>query len=149
MNDFTVNRAAFIIATGFFGGLITELFGGWDNDITTLVIFMITDYIMGLIVAAVFKKSDKSDNGALSSKSAWKGLVRKFVTLMIVLIAHRLDVTLGTEYIRTAAVIGFCSSELVSIVENAGLMGVPLPPIINKAIDILKNKNRDDNDRKE
>ena len=146
MNEITVNRAAFIAATGFFGGLIAELFGGWDNDITTLVIFMATDYIMGLIVAAVFKKSDKSDNGALSSKSAWKGLARKFVTLLIVQIAHRLDVTLGTEYIRTAAVIGFCSSELVSIVENAGLMGVPLPPIIKKAIDVLKNKNRDDDD---
>ena len=105
---------------------------------------MVVDYIMGIIVAAVFKRSDKSDSGALSSRSAWTGLVRKFVTLLIVLIAYRLDVLLGTQYIRTAAVIGFCSSELVSIVENAGLMGVPLPPIIKKAIDVLKNKNRDD-----
>ena len=138
------NRAAFITLTGVFGGIIAELFGGWDSDITTLIIFIVVDYIMGIIVAAVFKRSDKSDSGALSSRSAWTGLVRKFVTLLIVLIAYRLDVLLGTQYIRTAAVIGFCSSELVSIVENAGLMGVPLPPIIKKAIDVLKNKNRDD-----
>jgi toxin secretion/phage lysis holin len=142
------NRAAFIAATGVFGGFIAELFGGWDSDITTLIIFMAVDYIMGIIVAAVFKRSDKSDSGALSSRSAWTGLVRKFVTLLIVLIAYRLDVLLGTQYIRTAAVIGFCSSELVSIVENAGLMGVPLPTVIIKAIDILKNKNRDDDDDK-
>ena len=144
----TINRAAFITLTGAFGGIIAELFGGWDSDITTLIIFMAADYIMGIIVAAVFKRSEKSDSGALSSRSAWTGLVRKFVTLLIVLIAYRLDVLLGTQYIRTAAVIGFCSSELVSIVENAGLMGVPLPPIITKAIDILKNKSRDDDDDK-
>lgn len=142
------NRAAFIAATGFIGGFIAELFGGWDSDITTLIIFMAVDYIMGIIVAAVFKRSDKSDSGALSSRSAWTGLVRKFVTLLIVLIAYRLDILLGTQYIRTAAVIGFCSSELVSIVENAGLMGVPLPPIITKAIDILKNKDNG-HDKKE
>lgn len=140
------HRAAFIAISGAVGGLIAELFGGWDSDITTLIIFMAIDYIMGIIVAAIFKKSDKSESGALSSRSAWTGLVKKFVTLLIVLIAHRLDVLLGVAYIRTAAVIGFCSSELVSIVENAGLMGVPLPPVIIKAIDILKNK---DNDKKE
>ena len=145
-NRMNGNRAAFIAATGFLGGIIAELFGGWDSDITTLIIFMAADYIMGIIVAAIFKKSDKSESGALSSRSAWTGLIKKFATLLIVLIAHRLDVLLGVAYIRTAAVIGFCSSELVSIVENAGLMGVPLPPVIIKAIDILKNK---DNDKKE
>ena len=61
--------------------------------------------------------------------------------MLVVLVAHRLDLLVGTDYIRTAAVIGFCCSELVSIVENAGLMGVPLPGVIIKAIDILKNKN--------
>lgn len=142
------HRATFIAISGAVGGIIAELFGGWDSDITTLIIFMAVDYIMGIIVAAVFKRSDKSDSGALSSRSAWTGLVRKFVTLLIVLIAYRLDVLLGTQYIRTAAVIGFCSSELVSIVENAGLMGVPLPPIITKAIDILKNKDNG-HDKKE
>ena len=141
MHEINTNRAAFIAATGAAGGFIAELFGGWNSDITTLVIFMIVDYITGLIVAAVFNKSQKTDSGALSSKVGFVGLCKKGVMMLVVLVAHRLDLLVGTDYIRTAAVIGFCCSELVSIVENAGLMGVPLPGVINKAIDILKNKN--------
>jgi toxin secretion/phage lysis holin len=141
MHEINTNRAAFIAATGAAGGVIAELFGGWNSDITTLVIFMIVDYITGLIVAAVFNKSQKTDSGALSSKVGFVGLCKKGVMMLVVLVAHRLDLLVGTDYIRTAAVIGFCCSELVSIVENAGLMGVPLPGVIIKAIDILKNKN--------
>ena len=141
MHEINFNKAAFIAATGAAGGVIAELFGGWNSDITTLVIFMIVDYITGLIVAAVFKRSRKTDSGALSSKVGFVGLCKKGVMMLVVLVAHRLDLLVGTDYIRTAAVIGFCCSELVSIVENAGLMGVPLPGVIIKAIDILKNKN--------
>ena len=141
MHEINVNRAAFIAATGAAGGLIAELFGGWDSDIVTLVIFMAVDYITGLIVAAVFKRSQKTDTGALSSKVGFVGLCKKGVMMLIVLIAHRLDLMIGTEYIRTATVIGFCCSELVSIIENAGLMGIPLPEVIKKAIDILKNRS--------
>ena len=144
MNEINFNKAAFITATGAVGGFIAELFGGWNSDITTLVIFMIVDYITGLIVAAVFKRSRKTDTGALSSKVGFVGLCKKGVMMLIVLIAHRLDLMIGTEYIRTATVIGFCCSELVSIIENAGLMGIPLPEVIIKAIDILKNKNGSD-----
>ena len=141
MNEINFNKAAFITATGAVGGFIAELFGGWNSDITTLVIFMIVDYITGLIVAAVFKRSRKTDTGALSSKVGFVGLCKKGVMMLIVLIAHRLDLMIGTEYIRTATVIGFCCSELVSIIENAGLMGIPLPEAVTKAIDILKSKN--------
>lgn len=144
----TINRAAFITLTGVFGGIIAELFGGWDSDITTLVIFMCIDYITGIIVAAAFKRSQKTETGALSSKVGFIGLCKKGVMMLVVLIAHRLDLLIGTDYIRTATVIGFCCSELVSIIENAGLMGVPLPPIITKAIDILKNKDNG-HDKKE
>ncbi len=138
-----LNRAVFIAVSGTVGGIIAELFGGWNSDITTLVIFMCIDYITGLTVAAVFKKSQKTDSGALSSKVGFAGLCKKGVMMLAVLVAHRLDLLIGTSYIRTATVIGFCCSELVSIIENAGLMGVPLPDVIVKAIDILKNKSND------
>lgn len=138
-----INRAAFTVVSGAVGGIIAELFGGWNSDITTLVIFMCIDYITGLIVAAVFKRSQKTDSGALSSKVGFEGLCKKGVMMLAVLAAHRLDLLIGTEYIRTATVIGFCCSELVSIIENAGLMGVPLPDVIVRAIDILKNKSND------
>lgn len=133
-------ESAFAAATGTVGGMIIQLFGGWGGDVSTLIIFMIIDYIMGVIIAAFLKKSKKTENGALSSKVGWLGLCRKCVTLLFVIIAHRLDMLIGTEYIRNAVVIGFCASELVSIVENAGIMGLPMPAAITKAIDILKGK---------
>ena len=60
--------------------------------------------------------------------------------LMIVVIAHEMDVLLGISYIRDAVVIGFCANEIISILENAGLMGLPIPGIFREAIDQLKRK---------
>jgi len=125
---------------GVVGGFVAKLFGGWTEDMITLVIFMAVDFVMGLIVAGVFHKSNKSKNGNLNSRAGWVGLCKKCVTLLFVLIAHRLDVSLGTDYIRTAAIIGFIANEMISIVENAGLMGIPLPEVIVRAIEILKEK---------
>lgn len=130
----------FSMAIGAIGGFFTTLYGGWSAGMTTLLIFMIIDYLSGLLVAGVFKQSPKSDSGALESRAGWKGLCRKGMTLLFVLIAYRLDLLIGTSYIKDAVVIGFCVNELLSIIENAGLMGLPLPPIIVKALDILKNK---------
>jgi toxin secretion/phage lysis holin len=125
---------------GLVGSLITTAFGGWDTGLATLVMFMTIDFISGLIVAGVFQKSKKTESGALESRIGWKGLARKCMTLLFVLIAYRLDLMIGTDYIRDAVIIGFCANELISIVENAGLMGVPLPNVIKKAIDILVQK---------
>lgn len=125
---------------GAIGAAFTTLFGGWTTGMTTLLLFMCIDYVSGLVVAGVFKKSDKSESGALESRAGWKGLARKCMTLLFVLVAYRLDLLLNTNYIRDAVVIGFCANELVSIVENAGLMGLPLPAIIVKAIDVLRRK---------
>jgi len=126
---------------GVIGGFVAQLFGGWTEDIVTLISFMAVDFVMGLLLAGVFHKSNKSENGNLNSRAGWKGLCKKCVTLLFVLIAHRLDVSLGTEYIRTATIIGFIANEVISIVENAGLMGLPLPKVITKAIDILKKED--------
>ena len=131
------------VIVGAVGGMFTTLFGGWSAGMTTLIIFMIIDYLSGLVVAGVFKQSPKSISGALESRAGWKGLCRKGMTLLFVLISYRLDLMIGTNYIRDAVVIGFCVNELLSIVENAGLMGLPLPPIIVKALDVLRTKARD------
>ncbi len=132
---------------GVVGGFVARLFGGWTEDMVTLVAFMAVDFVTGLVLAGVFHRSNKSENGNLNSKAGWKGLCKKGVTLLFVLIAHRLDVSLGTSYIRTATIIGFIANEVISIVENAGLMGVPLPAAITKAIEILRHKeNENDED---
>ena len=125
---------------GAIGGMIAHLFGGWTEDMMTLIIFMAIDFIMGLIVAGVFHKSNKSQSGALNSHAGWIGLCKKGVVLLFVLIAHRLDMLLGSDYIRTTAIIGFIANEFISIVENAGLMGVPLPEVVVKAIEVLKHR---------
>lgn len=125
---------------GVVGGFIASLFGGWNAALITLLMFMVIDYISGLIVAGVFHNSNKTETGTLESKAGWKGLCRKCMTLLFVLIAYRLDLALGVAYIRDAVIIGFMANELISIVENAGLMGLPLPAVITKAIDVLTKK---------
>jgi len=127
-------------AAGVVGSFIASLFGGWDTGLGTLVLFMCIDFLSGLAVAGIFKRSTKTETGALESKAGFKGLCRKCMTLLFVLVAHRLDLSIGTSYIRDAVIIGFMANELISIVENAGLMGVPLPDILVRAIDILKKK---------
>lgn len=128
-------------AIGTFGGWIVCLLGGWDNALAALIAFMVVDYLSGLVVAAVFKKSNKSESGALDSRAGWKGLCRKGMTLAFVLVANMLDVIIGVEYIRTAVIMGFCANELISIMENAGLMGIPLPSVLQKAIEVLTQKS--------
>lgn len=131
-------------AIGVAGSCIATLFGGWDAALTTLLIFMGVDYVTGLIVAGVFHKSQKSADGALESRAGWKGLCRKGTTLLVVLVACRLDMVTGSNFIRDATIIAFIANETLSIIENAGLMGVPIPAIVVKAIDILKQKAEGD-----
>lgn len=88
----------------------------------------------------MFKKSKKTDSGALGSGAGFKGLCKKGMILLFVLIAYQLDLTLETNYIRDTVIIEFMANELISIVENAGLMGLSMSPVIKKAIDILTKK---------
>ena len=131
-------------AVGVVGGFIASLFGGWDAALTTLLIFMGVDYATGLIVASVFHRSQKSTDGALESRAGWKGLCCKGTTLLVVLVAFRLDLVTGSTFIRDTTIIAFVANETISIIENAGLMGVPIPAVVVKAIDILKQKAEGD-----
>lgn len=125
---------------GVIGGFIASLFGGWDAALVSLMIFMGIDYVTGLIVAGVFHNSEKTENGSLESRAGWKGLCRKGATLLVVLVACRLDLVMGSNFIRDAVVIAFIANETISIIENAGLMGVPIPAVVIRAIEILKKQ---------
>ncbi len=144
----TSTKVQVLTALGGLGGLFINLIGGWGEDMITLAIFMGFDLLMGLLIAGIWKKSGKSKNGALSSWSAWKGLARKGVTLLFVLVANRLDLMLGLNCIRTGVIVAFCANELISITENAGIMGVPLPNALINAIDILKDKGKIESEEK-
>ena len=126
-------------AAGVIGGFFAALVGGWDSALITLVLFMTIDFTTGLIAASM-GKSKHSRNGRLSSKAGWIGIAKKFCILLMVVVAVRMDILIGTTYIRDATCIGFCVNELLSIIENTSLMGIPYPPAIKKAIDVLQKK---------
>lgn len=128
-------------AAGGIAAFFGMLFGVWSKDLTVLTVFMGIDLLTGIIVAAVFKKSKKTESGALNSKVTYKGIVKKIYELCLVVIANMLDVYLGTAFIRNGVIYAFILNELLSITENAALMGI-VSPQINDAIDILKKDVR-------
>lgn len=128
---------------GIIGSAIASVFGGWTSGLTTLLIFMIIDYGTGLLVAGLFHNSPKTASGTLESNVGFKGLVRKCMILLFVLIGHRLDLALGLAYIKDAVVIAFMVNEALSIIENAGLMGIPIPSPITNAIEVLKGRQEE------
>lgn len=125
---------------GAIGGCFMTVFDKGGTALSTLIIFMSIDYLSGIFVAFLFKKSKNSSDGGLESKAGWKGLCKKGMILVFVLIGNRLDMLIGTNYIMNTICIGYIVNELISITENAGLMGIPMPSIIRRAIDILVNK---------
>ena len=137
------------IAAGVIGGFIAALFGGWNQAMTTLIIFMAIDYLTGFLVAAVFHRSGKTETGALSSDVGLRGIAKKGVMLLIVLVAARLDLLIGTTFIRDTACIALILNELISIMENAGLMGVPFPTVFQRAIDILQRRAEEPAERED
>ena len=124
---------------GVIGGFFAALLGGWDSALTPLVIFMTIDFATGLIAAAM-GKSKHSKTGRLSSRAGWVGLAKKVCTLLMIVVAVRIDLLVGTTYVRDATCIGFCVNELLSIIENTSCMGVPYPDSIKKAIEVLQKK---------
>lgn len=111
-------KSGFMAMIGVIGGFIASLFGGWDAALVSLMIFMGIDYVTGLIVAGVFHNSEKTENGSLESRAGWKGLCRKGATLLVVLVACRLDLVMGSNFIRDAVVIAFIANETISIIET-------------------------------
>lgn len=128
---------------GVIGGAIATALGGWDSGLKALIIFMAIDFITGLIVASVFHSSTKSESGAISSKASREGLSRKGTMLLFVLVGCQLDVITHNDFIRDSVIVAFVVNELMSIVENAALMGIPVPSVIANAIEILKKKTED------
>ena len=139
-----MSKNIFISIIGAVGAFAVNFLGGWDANIGALCLFMVADYATGLLVAGVFHSSPKTDTGALESRAGFKGLCRKGIILMLVMVACQLDIVLGTNMIRNGVIIAFICNELISLVENVGLMGVPVPKVIINAIDVLKKKSEDD-----
>jgi len=121
---------------------IAEAFGGWDSAMTTLIFIMAADYLTGLMIAGIWRRSPKSEGGALESRAGFKGLCRKIMILLAVLIGNQIDVSLHSPgVVRTIVILFFIGNEGISVVENFGIMGVPLPDIVRKSFEQLKAKS--------
>ena len=135
-------RHSILTMVGIIFGTVGALFSHLNSIIVTLVIFMAIDFIIGIIAASVFKVSKHGELG-LDSKVCWKGVYKKAITLLICLMASYFDQLLGTVFIHNAVAVGFIVSESISIIENAGLIGIPVPAQLKEAIAILKSQTKE------
>lgn len=128
------------ITTGTIGSLLINLIGKPTNDLIILIVLMIIDLIVGFLISAIWQKSSKTDSGKLSSTVMFKGIIKKFFTLVIVVIAFQLDKLLVMNVIRHIVIIAFIVEEILSIIENISITGIKIPAIITKALDVLEKE---------
>lgn len=139
MNAVTIKNSVLCFMAAA-GSAIANYLGGWDSALKVLVAMMAADYLTGVLVALIWHKSNKTDDGTLSSKAGFKGLCKKGVIILIVWLAVLLDDAMGANYVRTAVMLFFIGNEGVSLLENIGLMGVPYPQFLQKALQALRDK---------
>lgn len=125
---------------GILGSWTLKMLGGWSIPLKVFLTLTTIDYITGLIVAGVFHKSPKTENGRILSSELFKGLLKKFVYLLIIVAGKELDTLLGLEYIYNGVIFALISGDLISFAENIGLMGIKLPKAINGALELLNKE---------
>jgi len=131
------------------GGAIASFFTGLPPIIWVLLAVMTVDYVTG-IICGFMGKSPKTQHGGLSSSEAFKGLLKKALILLVVLLAALLDkaVSMGTgitfEAVAGATALWFIASEGFSILENAAHMGIPIPKVLLQALEIVRQKGGSD-----
>lgn len=138
--DANVTKNGILAGLAVFGSFAANALGGWDASLQVLIALMVADYITGVLVAAVWKRSSKSETGALDSKAGFKGILKKGMILVLVWLGVLLDRATGANYIRTAVVLFFIGNEGISLLENLGLMGVPYPAFLKKALEALHDQ---------
>lgn len=115
------------------GAVASYLYGGWSALLGVLLVFVVADYVTGMVAAGI--------EGRLSSSIGFRGIARKLAIFLLVAMAHLADTALGQNHmIRDATIFFYMGNELLSIIENAGRIGVPIPPLITQAVEILRGK---------
>lgn len=129
------------IAAGF-AGFIAGLYGGWTDGMRVLVIFMVVDYLLGC-TCALAGRSPHTESGHFWSRVAFLGILKKIGIMALVLVAIQLDkaVSPGESMFTTATTFFYIANEGLSIIENAGLLGVPLPKKLKQALELLRDEN--------
>jgi len=120
-----------LIAAG--GAAASYLFGGWSALLSVLLTFVVLDYITGFLAAA--------KEGKLNSEVGLWGIAKKVAIFFVVAVAHLVDTALGDAHLfRDAAIFFYLANELLSITENTGRLGVPIPTAIQRAVEVLRGK---------
>ncbi len=122
------------------GSFVANALGGWDAAMKVLVALMVADYITGVLIAAVWKKSRKSESGTLDSKAGFQGLLKKGMILLLVWLGVLLDEAFSSNYVRMAVILFFTGNEGISLLENLGIMGVPFPGFLKEMLEALREK---------
>lgn len=119
---------------GVSGATASYLWGEWSVLLQVLVVFVAIDYVTGFMAAAV--------QGKLKSEVGLKGIAKKVFIFAIVAVAFMIDKALGGDstLFRDAAIFFYLANEALSILENAGKAGVPVPPKIQQAVEVLRSK---------
>jgi len=121
------------------GAAFTFSFGIWNESLTFLLVLMAIDYITGIAAAA------KEGSGLNSNIGFW-GLFKKGLILLVMIITHRLDVLLGMDVVMGGAVFFYIANELLSIIENYGRLGLPLPDRLKSIVQVLRDRAGEDDD---
>jgi toxin secretion/phage lysis holin len=115
------------------GAVVGFMWGGWSVLLQILVFVVVIDYISGMIAAGI--------EGKLKSTVGFKGIAKKVMLFLMVAIGHQIDLALGDSHVfRDATIFFYLGNELLSILENAGRIGLPVPEPLRRAVDILKSK---------
>lgn len=124
------------------GGIVGFFFGGWTVPLRILVSLAFVDYVSGLIAGGVEKK--------LSSKVGFRGIAKKVMMFALVATGNLVDIAIGKGHVfRDAVIFFYMGNEILSILENAGRIGLPYPEQLRSAIEVLKGKNEEKKIREE
>ena len=126
------------------GTILINIIGKPTDELMILLLLMVIDLITGTLVSAIWHKSSKTKSGKLSSRVMIKGIVKKLLTLVIVVIAYQLDILLNIDMIRYIVIISLIIEEVLSVIETIALTGIQVPTIISKGLDILERRISDD-----
>lgn len=128
----------FYCITATIGGMIGYLTGEWSMPMYALLVLMGIDFVTGIIKGAM-SKSEKTENHRLQSSVMFIGLLRKITCLLLVAAAHWMDIVLDITVIRDACVMCFIANELLSLIENCGAIGIPIPEKLRDCVEELKS----------
>ncbi|MFC4305997.1 phage holin family protein [Cohnella boryungensis] len=129
------------VICAIFGAMVSFAFGIWNETLTFLLVLMAIDYFTG--VAASIK-----EGSGLNSNIGFWGLLKKGLILLVIIITHRLDVLMGSDIVMGGAIFFYLANELLSITENYGRLGLPLPERLKQMVQVLRARAGDEEAKK-